>query len=355
MSNPAGDTAPVLVGVLYDFPQADGGALFEDALRLGLQSTRRAFDRPVELLSVHGRGLPSGSAYEIERGFEQLADAGVLALLGPSISDNALVVQPLSDRHGVPCINYSGGERTRSHWMFHYQVGSLQEEPVVLAAHLATRGLPSVAVAHDRSAVGSLYAESFAQACGRQGVELLSSAPVSPLAEDLGPLVQRLRAGGAESLCYLGLGVAARALALAVADEKWDVPVVANSALMFGYGRKDWRQGWEDWVYVDTVSDSNVERAALRELSPRSAAGPIGVAAYDMGRLLGEAFERTAHLTRQGVHEALESVKALPAASGPPGTVMGFGPWDHGALKGPYLVLRTWRGGRTVEYSATPG
>ncbi|HAM03226.1 MAG TPA: ABC transporter substrate-binding protein [Acidimicrobiaceae bacterium] len=349
------EVSPALVGVLYDFPQPDGGALFEDALRLGLEASRRSFDRGVELLSVHGRGLPSGTAHEIGRGFGQLAEAGVLAVLGPSISDNALVVQPLADALAVPCINYSGGERTRSHWMFHYQVGSLQEEPMVLAGHLAGRGLKSVALAHDRSAVGRLYAEAFSEACASEGVEISSSAAVSPLAEDLAPMVQRLRSSGAESLCYLGLGVAARALALAVADEKWDVPVVANSALMFGYGRKDWRAGWEGWVYVDTVSDRNAERAALRERAPRTAAGPIGVAAYDMGRMLGEAFERTSHLTRGGVHEALESVKAMPAASGSPGTVMGFGPWDHGALKGPYLVLRTWRGGRTVEYVDTSG
>jgi branched-chain amino acid transport system substrate-binding protein len=342
------------VGVLYDFPQADGGALFEDALRLGLASGRRAFDRPVELVSVHARGLPSGTAREVERGFEQLAEAGALAVVGPSISDNALVVQPLADGAGVPSLNYSGGERTRSEWMFHYQVGSLQEEPAVLSAHLARRGLGSVALAHDRSAVGRLYAEAFAQACATDAVELVSSLAVPPLAEDLGPLVRRLRASRADSLCYLGLGVAARALALAVAAEKWEVPVVANSALMFGYGRKDWRPGWEGWVYVDTVSDANAERAALRQRSPRSAAGPIGVAAYDMGRLLGEALERTDHLTRAGLRVALESVKALAAASGHPGTVMGFGPWDHGALKGPYLVLRTWHHGRTVEYAGSP-
>jgi hypothetical protein len=29
---------------------------------------------------------------------------------------------------------------------------------------------------------------------------------------------------------------------------------------------------------------------------------------------------------------------------------MGFGGWDHGALKGDYLVLRTWKDGRTVQY-----
>ena len=343
--------APALVGVLYDFPQADGGALFEDALRLGLETTRRSFDRPVELVAAHARGLPSGTAHEMAQSFEQLADAGVLAVLGPSISDNALVVQPLTDRHRVPAVNYSGGERTRGPWMFHYQVGSLQEEPVVLAGHLAGRALGSVALVHDRSAVGRGYSEAFADACAGLGVDVVGTAAVSPLAEDLSDVVRRLRSAGPEALCYLGLGAAARPLALAVHDEKWDVPVVANSALMFGYARKDWRADWEGWVYVDTVSDANPARAELRARSPRSAAGPIGVAAYDMGRLLGEALERADHLTPDGVREALESVKAVPAASGSPGTVMGFGPWDHGALKGPYLVLRTWRDGRTVEYT----
>jgi ABC-type branched-subunit amino acid transport system substrate-binding protein len=350
VSQPAA-VAPALLGVLYDFPQGDGGALFEDALRLGLDAARRTFDRPVDLVAVHGRGLPAGTAHEMERAFDELAGAGVLAVAGPSISDNALVVQPLADRAEVPCINYSGGERTRGKWMFHYQVGSLQEEPVVLAAHLARQGHTSVALAHDHSAVGRGYGEAFAEACASRRVELVASVPVAPLADDLVPVVRRLRSSDPAALCYLGLGVAARGLALAVAAEDWKVPVVANSALMFGYARKDWRQAWDGWVYVDTVSDANAERAALRERSPRSAAGPIGVAAYDMGRLLGEALERAAHLTRDGVRHALESVKALPAASGSPGTTMGFGPWDHGALKGPYLVLRTWRDGKTVEHT----
>ena len=68
----------------------------------------------------------------------------------------------------------------------------------------------------------------------------------------------------------------------------WDIPVLANSALMFGYARPDWRDGYAGWEYVDTIADDNVRRAALRELSPRAGGGPIGCAAYDMGRLLGE-------------------------------------------------------------------
>jgi branched-chain amino acid transport system substrate-binding protein len=236
--------------------------------------------------------------------------------------------------------------------MFHYQVGSLEEEPAGLVAHLVGRGHTGVAVAHDHSAVGRRYAEFLAEACASAGVDITASAAVSPLADDLGPTVRRLRASGPAALVYLGLGVAARAVALGVMAEDWKVPVVANSALMFGYARRDWRAGWEDWVYVDSVSDDNAVRARLAEQAPRTAAGPIGVAAYDMGRLVGEAVARAAHLTRDGVRDGLERVKQLPAASGLDGTTMGFGRFDHGALKGRYLVLRRWHNGHTVQVGA---
>jgi branched-chain amino acid transport system substrate-binding protein len=143
--------------------------------------------------------------------------------------------------------------------------------------------------------------------------------------------------------------VAARAVALAVEADRWPVPVVANSSLMFGYTRRDWRAGWEGWVYVDGISDENAERARLAQLAPKTARGPVGVAAYDIGRLLGEAVARSAHLTRTGIKESLERVKRIPAATGMDGTTMGFGHWDHGALKGRYLVLRSWVGGRSVQ------
>ncbi len=351
MSNPAGTTAPILVGVLYDFPQADNGALFEDAVRMGIDEVAATgrLDRPLELLARHAHGLPAGTAFDVEKTFAELVDAGALVVLGPSISDNGLIVGPLADAAGVPCINYTGGERTRGEFMFHYQVGSLEEEPAVLARYVASQGRGSVAVAHDHSPVGRRYAEFFAEACGALGIDITGVAAISPLADDVSPVVARLRSGGPEGLVYLGLGVAARAVAVAVESENWRVPVVANSALMFGYARRDWRAGWEGWVYVDSVADDNRVRAALRERSPRSAAGPIGVAAYDMGRLVAEAVARAAHLTRAGIKDGLERVKQLPASSGMDGTTMGFGHYDHGALKGRYLVLRQWLDGKTVQ------
>jgi ABC-type branched-subunit amino acid transport system substrate-binding protein len=343
--------SPIRIGVFYDFPQGDGGAAFEDALRLGLDEVAATgrLDRDVELVPRAATGLPMGSEHEVQTAFRELVDDGVVFVVGPAVSDNALIVAPLADDARVPCINYTGGQRTRSEWMFHYQVGSLEEEPIVLAQRMVERKLRRAAVVFDQSPVGRTYAESFEAARARLGLEVTGTSAISPLSENADDVLARLRTGEPDVLVYLGLGMASRAVSVALAELSWDVPVVANSALMFGYVRADWRDGFRGWEYLDTIADDNEVRAGLAERSPRAAAGPIGCAAYDMGRLAGEAIARADHLTRAGLAEGLRRVKYLPAASGHPGTLMGFGHFDHAALKGHYLVLREWKDGKSIQ------
>ena len=171
---------PILIGVLYDFPQGDGGATFEEALRLGLAEAgaRDGSTGPSNSSPPRPRSA-GGTAHEIETAFGELVESGVLAVVGPSISDNGLIVGPLADAAGVPTINSTGGEKSRGEYMFHYQVGSLQEEPVVLVEYLARHGIRSVAAAYDNSPVGRGYAESLAEACATAGIDITGSAAVS--------------------------------------------------------------------------------------------------------------------------------------------------------------------------------
>ncbi len=340
---------PVRIGLLYDFPQ--GSDIFAKALQLGVDDVAATgrLDRDVELVERQARGLPSGSEADVVRAFRELCAEDVVAIAGPSISDNALIAAPLCDRAHVPAINYSGGERTRSQWMFHYQVGSLEEEPPVLAARMVERGMRRAAVVFDQSPVGRRYAECFEAARSRLGLEVTGSASISPLAADADALLDRLRQAQPDVLVYFGLGLASRAVAVARLALGWDVPVLANSALMFGYARPDWRDGYAGWEYIDTVADDNPVRASLGERFAHAAGGPIGCAAYDIGRLLGEGIAASEHLTRAGIADGLRRVKQLPASSGHAGTLMGFGAWDHAALKGHYLVLRAWRDGHSVQ------
>ena len=72
--------APILVGSLFDFPQADEGVSFLHSVRLGLDEVAATgrLDRPVELVPHLAHGLPLGTARDIENGFDDLEALGVL-------------------------------------------------------------------------------------------------------------------------------------------------------------------------------------------------------------------------------------------------------------------------------------
>jgi len=351
------DAEPLLIGMLHDHGGGFDDDVVERCLRLPFDelATDGRLDRPLELVHEVGEGLPRGSARAVERAFAALDERGVLAIVGPAVSDNGLVVRDLADAAGVPTLNYTGSEDTRGRFGFHYQIGSLEEEPYVLVRHLLAQDHRSVSLVHDASPIGRRYTSYFDDACATFGVEQLGRTVVPPLAEDLDDRGPAIAASGADAVVYLGLGLAAHALGVALRAAGSTRPVFANSALMFGYPNPSWTEDWEGWVYCDTVSEGNAELRRVRDtLGLGDTAFTPGVPGnYDMGRLLAEGVSRAPILTREGLVEGLERVKMLPAASGRPGTTMGFGRWERSALKGPYLVLRAWRGGRSVEVDAT--
>jgi ABC-type branched-subunit amino acid transport system substrate-binding protein len=328
------------VGVLRDHPGA-GGDAFARAVCLGFDDVRAAgrLGHDLELIEEQAEGLPRGSAAAVEAAFGRLLDRDVVAVIGPAITDNGLVVRDLADRARVPCINWTGGEETRSDWMFHYQVGSLEEEPAFLAHHLAAAGLRRVVLVTDGSLVGRRYVAFFDEAAARFGITFAHR--VEGAAD--------VQAERLDALVYLGLWEAAHALAVALRESGWWPPVFTNSALMYGHARADWARDWDGWRYVDAYSDRNpILRAVLGRLG--SGGVPVAAgAAYDLGRLVAEAVGSTTEPTCEAVKSGLERVKLLPAALGLPGTTMGFGIWDRAALKGRYLVLRRWSEGRSVE------
>ncbi|HZJ26940.1 MAG TPA: ABC transporter substrate-binding protein [Acidimicrobiia bacterium] len=346
----ANDTAAILVGVLHDHMQPGYEERFTQMVQLGLDAVGTRLDRPVELVHVPAAGLPRGTAHAVREAFGQLEARGVVAILGPAISDNGIVVRPLADAAELACINYTGGEETRSEWSFQYQVGSLEEEPLVLARHLARRGLRRVALVHDRSPIGRSYVTFFESGCDTFDIEIVARAGVSPVVDGLDDVVAAAQGTDADAVVYLGLGLSAEPLGRAIAARRWLVPVVANSALMFGYANPEWARLWDGWTFIDAVADDNALLAELyRRLGSAAVPGPGVPAQHDLGRLLGEGIARADHLTRAGIRSGLERVKLIPAAIGREGTTMGFGVWDRAALKGEYLVLRRWEAGRSVE------
>jgi ABC-type branched-subunit amino acid transport system substrate-binding protein len=343
--------APMRVGVLNDMSDGPGGPDIEPWLRFAVDDLRTAgrLDRDVEFIHAYGLGLPAGTAAAVERAYAALAQQDVLMIVGPAIGDNALVATPPAEQARVPTLNWAGSERARGAWMFHLQVGSHEDESIVLAQHLAGLGVRRLGVAYDRSPIGRRHLHFLQAEAEVLNLRLAATVPLQPLAETAEAEADELLSAGADAVLYLGLGLSAPALARALRTRGFDGPRAMNTAGLRGYA-PDYGAVVDGWTYLDMHSDGNAELAALR----RRAEAPKGPGAFvakgwDLGRLVAEGLARAPERTREGVREGLEQVKWLPAAEGKDGTLLGFGHHDRGALHGRYLVLRQWRGGETVE------
>jgi branched-chain amino acid transport system substrate-binding protein len=351
------DGPPLRIGVIYDYPAPDGGVAFEWAVRRGFDEVAATgrLPGPVEFVHQSAAGLPfpGGSARSVEDAFRALDAAGVLAILGPAVSDNAIVARPLADAAGIATLNYSGAEESRSQCGFHFQIGSLEDEPAFLAAHLAARGLTRIALIQDSSYIGRRMSEFFEDACAVSGLALVGRTMTPVDVVDAHDSVATVRATNPDALITLGLWNLPRAVSEALRTIDWSIPTTANSALIYGYADPQWAEGWDGWTYIDTISESNPRYVAFVEAATAAghAGGPGAAGIYDMGRLLAEGFARARALTRDEIVRGLERVKSLPSATGRADVLMGFGRYDRGALKGQFLVIRQWRDGRSVEWT----
>jgi branched-chain amino acid transport system substrate-binding protein len=337
------------IGVLFD--SEDGGRLhrlLRSAVLTGLAAS--SFAANVEVLTAAPNGLPGGSEHEFRKGFRDLADSGVLAIIGPGITDNAYVARVLADQIGIPCVIWAGHEQLRSHWAFHFQLGSLEEEALTIVEHLVDRQFQRVALVSDETMNARRHVEWFDVGCRRAGVQVVARTTMPPEISDASSVVDATRSPDAEVLVYFGRGRSAFSLGIALQAAGWSIPVVGNSSLTHGRMHPDRTAPWDGWIYLDMFADTPAVAEANARLGPEVAATPVALSFYDMGRLVGEALSQASYLTRASVREGFERVKHLPATVGSPGTMMSLGYHDRVVLKGRYLVLRQWQNGKSVEY-----
>ena len=346
-------TAPLRIGILNDMASAPPGPVnIEPWLRFAADEliNNGRLDREVEFIHGFGLGLPNGTAAAVEHAYKTLAEQDVLLIIGPAIGDNALAATPCAEKYRIPTINWAGTERARSHYMFHLQVGSHEDESILLAQHLNRLGAKRVGIIHDRSPIGRRHLHFFQMEAEILSLRISATASISPIAETASTEIAEILDSKPDALLYLGLGIAAPAVAKTLAG--FSGPRAMNTAGIRGYS-PDFAKLIDGWTYVDMHADDNQTLAALRAKQNIPAHGALAAAkGYDLGRLMAEALARATERTREGVREGLEQIKLLPAAEGHQGTTLGFGHYDHGALHGRYLVLRQWRNGASVEHGA---
>jgi ABC-type branched-subunit amino acid transport system substrate-binding protein len=344
-------TATVRVGVLNDM--ADLGEVGDVTEWLereveALQTSGR-IEAQVEFVHAYGLGLPSGTAEAIEQAYQDLAKQDVLLIVGPAMGDNAMIATPLAERMRVPTINWSGAERARGKYMFQLQVGSHEDEALVIARHLAASGAKRLGVVYDVSPLGTRHLKYLEDEAAVLGLELVAREGISPVATEAREQVEAVLSAEPDSFVYLGLGVPATAVADEVAAADWSGTRIMNTA-GHGVSAAEFGRRCEGWAYIDMHSDSNRTLQTLCKERKLTADDTLAAArGHDLGRLVAEGLSRAHGLTREGVRNGLEQVKWLPAAEGEEGTLLGFGVQDRGALHGRFLVVRQWIDGKSVE------
>lgn len=345
-------TEQIRIGVLNDMadgPPAPGDVTPWLEREVAAVQAAGRLDAQVDIIQAYGLGLPAGSADAVERAFRELAAQKVSIIVGPAIGDNALAATPWVEQERVPTLNWAGAERARGEYMFHLQVGSHEDESLVIARHLAALGAKRLGVVYDESPIGTRHLRYLKDEAAILGQAIVAAIPVTPLADDSSKAVDAALAERPDAFVYLGLGLSAPSVARPLASRGWRGPRIMNTAGLRGY-HGDFARDVDGWTYIDMVSDSNRTLATLRaemNLPPQQAVW--AAKGHDLGRLVAEGLARAPDFSREGVKHGLEQVKWLPAAEGHEGTLLGFGLYDRGALHGRYLVLRQWRGGTSVE------
>jgi branched-chain amino acid transport system substrate-binding protein len=339
----------VRIGVLNDVPQGLPNEQIERAVRLGIDDVRfspHGAELPeIDVVVLPVEAHPSASPDNAADALRELAGTGAVGIIGPAVSDNAFPCVAVADELHMPCINWSGSERARSEWMFHYQVGSLEDEPFVIAEHIRRSGWTRIAVVREDSIIGREYASFFDDAAIAHGLDVVAVLDIDLAGGNAAAVAAAVHDLAPDAVAYLGFVVSAVALATAMSD--LDYPVVGNSAMLVGHGRPELAAILEGWRYIDVADDANPELQRFLTLAPD--AQPVASPAiFDMARLFAGGLVHARTKDRAGLKLGLERIKRMPATIGEPGTVAGFGRWKRSALEGNYLVMRQWHDGASI-------
>jgi branched-chain amino acid transport system substrate-binding protein len=342
-------TPSVKVGICLDFPIADVKQAFLDACRLAFDEALEhgTLDRPARLIIRDVEGLPRGDAHDVVTAWQELADEGCVGIIGPMISDNSLAVKEhmATSPRKVATITWSGTDRQYDEYMFGFGNGSLPEEGYLIAEAIADRGLKSVAVVFERAAPGYEYAEFFTDACRREGLEIVHSEGVGQTDRDLTKTVSRLQTRNPDAVAYFGFGLPGIEMNSAFHAADYNPPRYMCTAFINCYVVPQWMKGLQGWIGVDQYDEENRVGQAMQERFEKRwgyrQENCVPTLAFDCADAMARGIGFAQTLTPVGLMKGLEKVKAVPSATGGPGTRISFGVYNRRAWHGVnYLVLR---------------
>jgi len=344
---------PWKIGFLIDWAWATEPVIdYADAVALALEEAHASglIDRKVELITKKVYGGPNASALDVRDTFRELVDQRVLGMIGPTLPDDMMACRDDFERLKVPVLSFGGTLGISSPWLFQLPNGTYVDEVRMVVNHAKAQGLKRIALIRDQTLMGEEYGATFNLAMREAGLTVSAICGIrpSPNQDELVQAVQTAAASGAEALLVITVAVH-RHFVAALDQVGWQPAKYMVCNMVGSIPTFDGPAAFEGWVGIQQYHEENPVFQGLVDRFEQRYGRRVGhdyqAIGYDIGRTLARALSMMAPATPEGLRDALEKVRMLPASSGGPGTVISFSKNDRRGFKGDYLVYRTVKGG----------
>jgi len=354
---------PLKVGVLMDVPerhQKYAFPIYDFVIQQYLDSGR--LHRGIQLIKKIVYGPPAGYIDDVMRGYHELCDEGVLAVIGPNHSDNNIAITEHAEARKVPIMTLGAIHSHVSPHVFNVGWGSVPEDGYIVASWLDQKDHRRVTLTYDNAAHCKLYAHWFRIAARKAGIDIIADTCVSENNDEhaLDGMRRTLadhRAKNPDAIVCFGTGASQLNWGRLVHEAGWDVPRIMNGAF-FQANYAYTHEFFDGWVGTGLWDDDN---RTLRKFTREFCAAypdldqvaPEILAIYRDGMVaLIEGIIEAPILTPKGILAGLENVRMIPAAIGGDRTTISFGPYDRKGHKGmDYMVVRRLTKGKLVMES----
>ncbi len=340
------------VGLMADWRAGELMRIFRDAVTLAFEDALAdgVIDRPITIVERDVDGLPTGNVHNVLQAWKELAAEGVVAIIGPHISENAIALKHYIETEGrIPSVGWPGSDRWQGNWTFALNQGSLVEEGAIIANFLAHRGVKTIATVTENSAIGLEYLTFVQKGARYEGLRAIENITISQVDRNMAPVAQQLKDCGAEAVVYCGFGVPINRLANAMREINWTDAGMPITVVTSGFLTTPLLEGGmraaRGFYGIDLYDESN---PLTKEFGDRfnkrygyRAVNYYSVTAYDLANVIAHGIGQAHPLAPEGVKEGIEKVKYLPAVSGGPRTMISFGPYvRRGWMGTDYLIIR---------------
>lgn len=212
--------------------------------------------------------------------------------------------------------------------------------------HARAQGHQRIALIRDQSMMGEEYAATFSLAKREAGLEIATIRGIrpSPNQDELVDAISAAAATNADALLVITVAVH-RHFVAALDRVGWKPARYMVCNMVGSIPGFDGPSAFEGWVGIQQYHEDNPVFRRLVERFERRYGRRLGhdyqAIGYDIGRTLARALSMMAPSTPEGLRDALEKVRMLPASAGAPGTMVSFAKNDRRGYKGDYLVYRT--------------